>query len=683
MSFPKGEVPVNITLYVSCPFNNSYSDHLFRPNGFVKGLSRYNNISMETFLNVVGDNQQYVFPRYTLTDNFNFDYGNGLITSIVLEVPSDYSSSNYMIVKYNDGTNRVLYFFITSVTELCANGNNCTCKFELELDVIASYQNEIIDSLQDMPLNVERKHCQRYALDGSSFSCKDLILAEPSMHCEPNIIDRTERLTISNQPNTYWLYLTIAGDGNNMETTIINDIEYPVGTIALPITRTFEVRLTGTGATNIQLSPNNIKRYYDNVNNVSAKVSPFSPFADWSLLGGTFSGNRSVYSTGSWVKQPNKTIGGVEYEVWSVGSGDNFMELYRGTGSGSSGLTFMKVTEVKSTKYTHDTKSFLAFAGKPTLQTEKSYVYEPKMYCSPYYKVVLKSLYAEEVEYKLQYLLLDKKNNYYVQPYSIASVYGGDNVITTYINTLGYTIYNHFEYTTYGLTGFPNYAFPVGNDSYKRFMTTQYEQYQSSKIASGTQALFTTILGGAQMAGGNKGAGGAVVGGATTMASNITNAIALKKDLKNTPDSICSLGSSLVHDYSISNDLLPFLIFYKPSIAEQEMLLDYFYNYGYYVNRECYFNKILSADSNYESVVDKRIFTRQLFNYVKLNDDVVSKMFKSTSTPPVVKEKIENILNNGIKLWTFFEIIAYSNSDMLYAINNYLFKNKYENVEIE
>lgn len=681
MSFPKGEVPVNITLYNNVPFSNSYSDHLFRPSGFHKGSTEYDDISMERFLDVLDEDQAYKFSRTTLTDNFNFDYGNGLVTSIVLEVPSGATSSNYMKVKYNIGlTTRYLYFFITNVTELSANGNNCTCKFELELDVLATYDGDMLNRLQDMPLNVERKHCQRYALDGNSFSCKDLILAEPSMYCEPNIVDRTERLTISNQPNTYWLYLTIAGDGNNLETTTINEIEYPVGTIALPITRTFEVRLTGTGATNLQLSPTIIKSMYDNVNNVSAKVSPFSPFGDWSLLGGSLSSNRNVYSTGSWVKLPNETISSVEYEVWSVGSGDNWFKLYRRTTTPYT--TFMKVSEVKSTKYTHNYKSILNFAGKPTLQDEKSYDYEPKMYCSPYYKVVLKSLYAEEVEYKLQYLLLNKKNNYYVQPYSIASVYGGDNVITTYINTAGGgTIYNYFDYTTYGLTGFPNYAFPVGNDSYKRFMTTQYEQYQSSKIASGTQALFTTILGGVQMAGGNSGAGGAVVGGATTMASNITNAIALKKDLKNTPDSICSLGSSLVHDYSISNDLLPFLIFYKPSMAEQEMLLDYFYNYGYYVNRECYLNQELDVTNDYENDLDKRIFTRQLFNYVKTNDEIASKMF-SLVMPPVVKKKIENIFNNGIKLWTFFEIVRYDNDELNYAIDNYLYKNKYENVEI-
>ena len=108
------------------------------------------------------------------------------------------------------------------------------------------------------------------------------------------------------------------------------------------------------------------------------------------------------------------------------------------------------------------------------------------------------------------------------------------------------------------------------------------------------------------------------------------------------------------------------------------LFLDYFYNYGYAVNRSCFFNSELGAvdytDTNW---VDTRLFTRNNFNYIKLSEDITNKI-DSSVIPYIAKEKIGKIFMNGITLWTFFDKNIYDFS----TIKVYLLKEKYENVEI-
>ena len=77
------------------------------------------------------------------------------------------------------------------------------------------------------------------------------------------------------------------------------------------------------------------------------------------------------------------------------------------------------------------------------------------------------------------------------------------------------------------------------------------------------------------------------------------------------------------------------------------------------------------------------IYTR-LFNYVKLNENIVSKMsfdlggLRGTYyVPQAIKNKINNILNRGCKIWTLIKNDTNTDNMLQYYLTN-----EFENSEI-
>ena len=160
---PTSTQPVTITLYRGVPFDNKYEEHTLLDTRFTfepYPHSTVTNIghSKEDFLNMmrqVGSRPLYVFPRTTKTDTFNFAYGNGIVTSVVMELTQDEINANYMkVTTATSGDN--YYYFITGITQK----NETTYLLNLELDVFMTYSDVFLDAIADKPVMVERKHCR-------------------------------------------------------------------------------------------------------------------------------------------------------------------------------------------------------------------------------------------------------------------------------------------------------------------------------------------------------------------------------------------------------------------------------------------------------------------------------------------------------------------------------------------
>ena len=145
---PTSVNPVTITLYRGVPFDNNYEEHTFLSNFkmYKTGETPVDvGHNKEDFLDVkVGVGLgHYAFPRTTKSGTFNFAFGNGLVTSVVMELTDDEINSNYM--KVVSGTD-VYYYFITGVTQK----NECTYLLNLELDVFMTFGDSLLwDNYQD------------------------------------------------------------------------------------------------------------------------------------------------------------------------------------------------------------------------------------------------------------------------------------------------------------------------------------------------------------------------------------------------------------------------------------------------------------------------------------------------------------------------------------------------------
>ena len=125
-AFPLHTSPVEIRLYSNIPFDNTYKHH-----SIISSLFKYNNVQVylgvdalgepkERFINRMKNSSSYYYPRYDLSGEYNFDFTNGLIGSVVLELTPERTNANYMRVKVGDITNgyEYYYYFITGITQV-------------------------------------------------------------------------------------------------------------------------------------------------------------------------------------------------------------------------------------------------------------------------------------------------------------------------------------------------------------------------------------------------------------------------------------------------------------------------------------------------------------------------------------------------------------------------------------
>ena len=693
-AFPLHTSPVAIRLYSNIPFDNTYKHHslisdLFTYNNvkLFTGTESYGGFAKERFINRIDTTSQRVYPSYDLTGEFNFDFSNGLIGSVVLELTPQQTNANYMRVKVGDATHgyEYYYYFITGISQINAD----TYRLSLELDVIMTYQDEFLTGMKDIPVFTARKHCHRYTNNGISPHCADFKKGDSAFAgIKPNIIKSTYSLDLKDYGSTFrdikWLYICVDGDlwhqGDTPPTQDdykaweffrykYKDVNLPMMMLCIPLNANSITLTNGTDSATLD-------RYSNGTINAlfhaligsgkyhGAKISPYPPFSKSGADTITIDSDRNI------------TVRSIATRIYRVDTPLYNTIVYENSKSKIIMKTgFPAIAIVNEYDSDFDLTSVnLPFSNTqaPTINSDR--YLDPKLLFNPFTRYYISATYGESNEFFPEIIYSD--GVYTTNTFSFSSIYNyyiGDYSIFTYLNSTfdanNVVFYSNYKKNNVGLSSSINYIMPVGTNALDVFNATQANSFYTSKVASGVTSGLSIIGGiasigmGAGMtatsgggltpmgAGLVAGGAGAIASGIAGIATNIKATNAKIEDLKNTPDSINVQGGSYVGDMS-RGTIMPFLSVHTIGKALETQADDYFYNYGYEVARECYFNTEIKYDNDVSGIVDNNIFGRTIFNYVQTNDDITNKI--NYDMPLIIKQKFNTILNNGITLWSFF-----------------------------
>lgn len=737
-AFPRFTNVVTIRLYSNIPFDNTYKHHSLISKGFT-----YNSLAImggavdsvtakERFIDrknwaVLGT--PYYYPRYDMTGEYNFDFSNGLVCSVTLELTPEQTNANYMRVKVGkDGSGYdYYYYFITSISQLNAD----TYKLGLELDVLMTYQDEFLEGIHNVPVFTSRKHCHRFTDDGLMPFSTDLKTGDDTFAgVKPSILTKIYELSYKTSglnaiKDVVWLYICV--DRGDIEDTSVsgftnftcNDIDYPFILFAIPINVTSFTIKKSDNTTFITKTSSDIRKLITEVliGNGSVhgcKISSHPPVSSGLTIDS--SGNLTL-KAGSQTVATADTLSVMDFSV----SGNSFLSIsgnlpagfeLKGTLnlllSGFFSIYDMYVIDFDLDAPADFNSKFInADAPTPT----DSRFGDPKLLFSPFKKYELNAPYSVngcEIYPELMFseYVTDDETDYFKFGL-VSSPYIADYSIFTYLKPVTFGTeyaFNEYKINKIGLAGTMNYTIPVGENALDVFNSTQASTFYQSKTASG-------ITGGLSIAGGigsvalgvagllpSMGmsapmSAGLIAGGVTAMASGIASVAntvrsttAKIEDLKNTPDSINIAGSNFLTDDALkgtTHHRLPYIVEYDISSVIKQNAEDYFYNYGYQVARECYFNTALDYSAT-NHTDDNNLLGRTIFNYIQLNDDIVNKI--NYNMPQIIKQKLSNIFNNGITLWSWFglqELWAETPTDptSTYYLDRWFMKCELDNTE--
>lgn len=697
--------PVTITLYRGVPFSNNYSEHTLLSTKF-----RYtslngdvNNVGSDktAFIDMKLNGTTYVYPRTTKTGTYNFAFGNGLVTSVVMELDGDEINSNYMkVVAGSD----VYYYFITGITQK----NEITYLVNLELDVFMTYGEEFLTNIRNKPVQVERKHCRRVLLseDGNNDKINPVCFNQESTFTQlkSNIIKSYTPLEFKDfisknnidfndmLNNKNWIYI-LAGYNSPFhelgEAYEENGIKYPYYVFCFPM-YALSIRARHTDSLYPQFnydklvsvggkSSTLLKNFIEDSNTLKIIVSPFPPFktcTNMNIIDNRIELINKVYTTaGTHPRITFETGDGTDgnygeyidliltededYPLISNG----YFQVYKGFG----GIFNYKEIE-----------EYFSLDDSITINMERD-IGEYKLQIAPFKDLRMSSYYGGEYRVPTQMLFLKTFDTgvYSIKPSSIVSTNAESNCYFNYVDVTDNSVNAKL-----GNINSVSYNIPTGTNAQLLFNQTQSEQYTNSKVVSAiTNGL--KVIGGALAVvfGGAMGK----IGGATAIASGVTGEVntftdwsAKMEDLKNTPNSYTFGGSSFSYDYAMANsqtqNLLPYLITYGVSDVEYNMGAEFLYQYGYEYNCETYFSYEITYYSD-------NIFERRLFNYVKIKEDITTKLVGS-NLPLIVAQKMNEVLNAGIKLWTFLGFNFDNSTDVGNILTKYFQKSQYCNAEI-
>lgn len=740
-AYPNTATAVSITLYCNIPFDNSYKHHPLISNEF-----KYNTYDIyaktgvggvpanESFLNRQDYSQTgypYVYQRWTLTDVFNFDFKNGLLGSITLELTNAQTNANYMKVVAGSQT---WFYFITGITQ----SNIDTYTLSLELDVLTTYQDEFLQGMKDIPVFTKRKHSHRYTNNGLMPYCADFKNNEDAFAgVKPTKITQLHKAhykedKMKSLEGVMWLYVccTIPADTygdiptNHLEPVLkksvytCNGKQYPLAMLAIPLNVNSVEYRDEDNTHSIVMSHDviiaSIRQLIDDGSVHGAKISPYPPFTTDAHSGTSISnGNLVIYG------QTSEVLDSGLVHIYQLSIGDSEMiygkiDTYSGANFGKLLILmmvfgFIIISEQNSASFIFDeitpTNLGIKNNSAPSIYTAR--YDDPKLLFSPFRKYKINAQYSSEgSEFypELYYCEYPSTKGFNLE--SIATAYIGDNNFYTkvWIDTgLIDNPFNRYQYEKIGLASSVNYIFPCGTNALDVFNSTQAQSFYQSKTASGITSALTiaggiaSVAGGVAMTAGSAGTAspfgiGLIASGATAIAGGVAGEVntiastqAKLEDLKNTPDSINISGSNFITDEFITynnTNCLPYVVVYDVSPVIKENANNFFYKYGYQVSRECYFNTELKYDASTSQKIDNNLFGRTLFNFIQLQEDITNKI--NADIPYIAKKKISSIFNEGITLWSFFGVRGLWNNFVPTStdyVENWLFKNYYDNTE--
>ena len=724
-AYPQTHTTCSIRLYSNIPFDNTYKNHTM-----ISSLFTYNGSSIasgsvkELFLDrrdYSKTGHPYYYPRYDMTGEFNFNFTNGLVGSVVLELTAEQTNANYLRLTCGDD---VYYYFIIG----CMQVNADTYQLSLELDVLMTYQDEFLTGMKNVPVFTARKHSHRYTANGLMPYCADLKTGEDMFAgVKPSIIKGFKQLHYKNSQmkkleGLMWLYICIdmvdvSDDGYKLLYSC-NGKRYPLHMLAVPINATTITYQKTDGTKQLTYTSTNlhdcVKKLINDGHVHGAKVSPYPPFGIVSLTGVSITKSLNAYTIASDTFWHTYESGGEKAYGMTI-DGTKFLYAtgvpFVGTLSTLLNNGAILISEQSYPFY--PLEDLIASdldvnnASAPTI-TSNRYL-NPKLLFAPFRKYVLGSQYASS-SYEFypellfsEYTTTDSENLIAFNSYATAYI-GDNNFYTEITSPVSFNTFKNYIYEKLGLSCSVNYQMPCGTDALDVFNTTQRQSFYTSKVASGITSGITmvggvasTVLGASMLSNPATAVMGAgmIAGGATAFASGtaglattIKSVDAKIEDLKNTPDSINISGADFISDDNIiNNGGLPYVLRYECLDVIKERADDFFYNYGYQVARECYFNTELKVNLSQNKFVDNNLFGRTIFNYIQTNEDITNKI--NANIPLIIKQKISSIFNNGITLWTFFKFrtLYDENNDIVptstYYIDNWFMKCKLDNTEMD
>ena len=712
-AYPQVMGTCTITLYSNIPFDNTYKNHslisdlfTYKGTGIYTGTSAF-GLPKERFINRqrLATGYPYYYPRWTLTGVYNFNFSNGLVGSITLELTPAQTNANYMkLVCGND----VYYYFITGISQ----NNFETFTLSLELDVLMTYQDEFLQGVENIPVFTNRKHCHRYTNNGLMPHCVDLKSGDSTFSgVKPSYVTDIVKTHFKNTQlkqfeGIYWAYICydqtiVSAYGGDINLPYkYKGVFHPLLMACVPVNmkgtlKLIDAQTSGT----FEITPTDVSDIMEDVIGNGAvhaiKLSPYPPFASDSAM--------LVHKTGDDIEVTSTNIvitgvgGGSELATWTTGKTKLRFIV------GGSKKKFL-IEEEKTGGYELDdvTLPNIKNASAPTILSSR--FTEPKLLFSPFKKYKLSSAYCEGCEFYPELIYsIGYFTNAKITLTTIASCFIGDYTFYTYIDNIDdnnhTAIIGNYYYESIGLASNVNYILPAGTNALDVFNTTQSQSFYTSKVASGITSGLTMAGGIASIVIGavtempTAGASTAMIAGGITalaqgtasMANTIKSTSAKIEDLKNTPDSINVSGSSFTSDLGKTDYLFPYVVVYSVGEEMIHKANDFFYNYGYEVSRECYFNTELYLNNNSSNVVDNNIFGRTIFNYVQTNDDMTNKI--NADIPLIIKQKLSKIFNDGITLWNFYGFndiwgTAGVGANPDYYVDKWLFKHDYDNTEL-
>ena len=295
--------------------------------------------------------------------------------------------------------------------------------------------------------------------------------------------------------------------------------------------------------------------------------------------------------------------------------------------------------------------------GNNSYQSKSIYL-EPKLYVSPYTKYTYTS--ASESEYEFSpYLLQNGDLNCKIElSFTPTPSSSGETMF------LRSGIYEYSKDNYNGTSPISSLELTTTSQALQEFLTTQKNSYYTGlaqsyfnnaiNIGGNYSAIFSNLVSETPI--------GAV--------QNYTNTIksigdlyfigeqnkSKMKDLASVPSKFSNIGFDILPIINNTN-LSKYINCYTSLPNEYQQAYDYFYYYGYKTNEFRNAHKIVSSDTTMTYVyssVEKNIFNRALFNYIRIGNNVDESIELNTNYDLdfIQKDKINEILHKGVRIWT-------------------------------
>jgi hypothetical protein len=617
----------------------------------------------------------------------NFDYNNisnGVVRWVV-ETDSEFNSylhSSYLHM-YDSGRLISYYYFIKNVKVLRDN----VLEYSLELDVLTTYLDQIYF---DGDLFVERHHCNRfYPLSGKyCFNYLEAILGDELdnkfdaqsvnssslTYRKPIYFTGQDNLntTINNQ---LWMYVWLLPTTSNKATTKIRMNPTKIDTSIDTGLQCYVAPIGNGQLINTYTIPTtyqwNARYLYDyvmrdttiNTRLVSVKISPYAPF-------NRYSGYQSASPQFIFKPAASNTRLDLEFEDtdsttdYVFGNGNQYTITGSGTGSNwlptlTPAYRFLAIGWISST-HSNTATDFLNTGNfgigvpydftAPTNHMTKNFNYEPKLWMSPYYRFNYHHKFDTAKSLNPAYVRRNK-----ISMNIIDSVLAHEQKTTIEIlpETPTTSQYINEKETNRASTEVNSYEVLTASNKYAEYIAN----HKNHLISGIAQPVITQLGVGAGISAMTGNPMPIISAGISAGATTFSHLSKLS-DLNASPDTIRNTGNNVLHDINIERANLGIRTYNTElQLREKDQVLDYYYMYGYRIN-------MYKTWENQSAFNEKAIFTRSRFNYIKTNDnEIASKMKCYLPISMKLKQKIQQILNNGIRLINSGETATITNNN--------------------